>query len=299
MGLALLPNCDSPCASVEVPGGDFLRGRGSEVCSDCVAGCPAAVQNASATACFDDSETPEKTVTISSFKLDRYLVTVGRMKKFVEAFGAWRLAGNPTMLAGANPANQETGYRTGWALNSTATGLQNFLGCTAGGTSTYTSGHDEYPVNCVNWMQAFAFCIWDGGRLPSEAEWEYAAAGGSENRLYPWGATAPDATRARYGATDALVPVGSYSAGAARWGHLDMAGLLWEWVFDVFDAAYYDDLNACINCSNWSITAGTRVLRGGMYNGTIASGTMRATRRHSYVADPANAPYFAGFRCAR
>jgi hypothetical protein len=55
-----------------------------------------------------------------------------------------------------------------------------------------TPSAESHPMNCINWYEANAFCIWDGGRLPSEAEWNYTAAGGSQQRQYPWGATAPD-----------------------------------------------------------------------------------------------------------
>ena len=58
------------------------------------------------------------------------------------------------------------------------------------GTSTYTpqpSQNDNLPVSCVSWTEAYAFCIWDGGFLPSDAEWGYAAAGGSAQREFPWG----------------------------------------------------------------------------------------------------------------
>lgn len=257
--------------------------------------------------CYSN-ETPQNSTTISAFKLDKYLVTVARMKKFLEDYNTWR-ATNPTAGAGANPADPtNTGYRSGWStgmsgLNLTASGFANSLACisstgTSTGTSTYTaSGNDNYPVNCINWVQAFAFCIWDGGRLPSEAEWEYAAAGGAENRLYPWGSAAPDSTLAVFGGGNALHDVGSKPAGAARWGHLDMAGLVWEWVFDWYDAGYYSAPN-CVDCSAYAVGVYDRVVRGGSYSNTIDSGAMRSARRFSASGTISPPPAY-GFRCAR
>jgi formylglycine-generating enzyme len=299
----LMCNGESCCTTIEVPGGTFLRGRGSESCSEadgCEEGCPDVVRLGSATGCDDEyNETPENAATIGAFKLDKYPVTVGRMKNFIQAYDAWRLAGNPAIYAGAGPAGQNTGYRTGWSekLNATSVGLEMALGCDDGDISTFASGHDDYPINCVSWIQAFAFCIWDGGRLPSEAEWEYAAAGGAENRLYPWGAAAPDVMLARFDASDPLVPVGSFPAGKARWGHHDMAGLVWEWVADLYANDYYD-ANSCLNCCNWSASVGQRVLRGGSYVNDVASGAMRAARRFHMYADASPSDAY-GFRCAR
>ena len=64
-------------------------------------------------------------------------------------------------------------------------------------------------MNCIDWYTAYAFCIWDGGRLASEAEWNFAAAGGSEQRYYPWGDASLDPTLASYGCTEGVWDGGS------------------------------------------------------------------------------------------
>jgi formylglycine-generating enzyme required for sulfatase activity len=91
----------------------------------------------------------------------------------------------------------------------------------------------DHPVNCVDWPAADAYCRWRGGSLPTEAQWEYAAAG-ADGRLYPWGNGAPDTSRLNW--RDRLnastAPVGSHSAGASPFGLLDMAGNVREWTSD-------------------------------------------------------------------
>src|SRR6185503_5212427 len=100
-------------------------------------------------------------------------------------------------------------------------------------------------MNCVSWFEAFAFCAWDGGRLPTETEWNYAAAGGNEQRVYPWGANI-DLTKASYDCAgdgsgtgtpncmfSDMLPVGSRSPqGDGKWGQADLAGNVWEWTLD-------------------------------------------------------------------
>ncbi|WP_438023210.1 formylglycine-generating enzyme family protein [Sorangium sp. So ce233] len=68
--------------------------------------------------------------------------------------------------------------------------------------------NEARPIRCVSWSVAFAFCAWDGGRLPTEAEWNHASAGGSEQREYPWGNAFPNSTYAVYDAAGSAV-VGS------------------------------------------------------------------------------------------
>jgi formylglycine-generating enzyme required for sulfatase activity len=124
----------------------------------------------------------------------------------------------------------------------------------------------------VTWYEAYAFCIWDGGFLPSEAEWYYAASGGSEQRLYPWGSTPPGANADLavygdyyYGAdcngiARSIAPVGSAVAGNGRWGQSDLAGNLQEWNLDWFVGFTVP----CTDCA--SLASGSqRVQRGGSF----------------------------------
>ncbi len=143
--------------------------------------------------------------TISTFSLDKYLVTVGRFRQFVAAWNDGYLpaegSGIHTHLngglglvnAGATSADGGVEYETGWdAVNWNNTGdvdpttanLTSGCGGDAYATWTDTPGSQEnLPISCVTWYEAYAFCIWDGGFLPSAAEWEYAAAGGDQQLL--------------------------------------------------------------------------------------------------------------------
>ena len=252
---------------------------------------------ASQAAAFDASVS---TVTLDPIWLDKYEVTVGRFKKFVAGYDAWRAAGNPRAGAGASAA-PNSGWDSHWDENwppADAAALTALVDC--GPTfSTWHTNDDVAPMNCVNWFEAFAFCIWDGGRLPTEVEWEHAASDDQFARTYPWGDGAPNATLAVYNTgpgNAAILPVGSKPAGAGKWGHLDLAGSVSEWVFDAW-AEGFPSSAICDNCAR-TVPVDVRVARGGSYFDVNTQSLASADRGAPELSTSARA-YVLGFRCAR
>ena len=253
--------------------------------------------------------------TVSNFRLDKYLVTVGRFRQFVTAWngGAGYTppagSGQHTRLnGGSGLAATAGGYETGWVASDdsniapTTTNLSVTCGASYATWTPSPETQETLPISCVNWYEAYAFCIWDGGFLPSEAEWEYAAAGGSQQREYPWGTAAPGTGNqyAIYGCdypsgsgtctgVTNVAPVGTATLGAGLWGQLDLVGQLWEWNLD-----FYAPYAACVDCADLT-AASYRVRRGGNFDFD-----------GSYLVPPArdyDPPTYRleslGFRCAR
>jgi formylglycine-generating enzyme len=245
--------------------------------------------------------------TVSDFRLDKYEITVGRFRQFIAAWvGGWRPAAGAGkhvhLNSGSGLVNvgtgggYEPGWDTNWAsqLSATTSGWDTNLACTTGTTWTSTAGANErMPINCLFWYDAAAFCIWDGAFLPSEAEWNHASTGGSDQRVYPWSSpansTTIDATYAVFGVGSAAL-VGSKPKGEGRYGQLDLGGNMGEWVLD-WNATY---VNPCVDCAYTTVTT-NRILRGGFY-GNVDTATVTSSR-------PGGLPYqrnhSRGARCAR
>ena len=217
---------------------------------------------------------------ISGFRLDKYLVTVGRFRQFVAAWNSGYTppagSGKHTHLNGGSGLKATAGgYEPGWVATDDSNVAPTDANLACGGTHTTwtnTAGAQEtLPINCVNWYEAYAFCVWDGGFLPSEAEWEYAAAGGGQQREYPWGSTDPgmNSQHAIYGDyftgnPTYIAPVGTATMGAGLWGQLDLVGDLWEWNLDGY-APYVDPCTDCID----AIAASSRAIRGGYFHSGV------------------------------
>lgn len=257
---------ESCCQSLLIPGGEFKRDYDPEV--------------------FNEGNFPAQ---ISPFFLDKFEVTVGRMKQFVAAYTSVK----SKLKEGDGKSDHvvgDTGWSISYDLPLDAPALITDL---KSENPTWLDEEENIrlPINSVTFNVAYAFCIWDGGRLPTEAEWNFAAAGGNEQRTYPWGAPPATDEHGYFGAVDHLLPttVGSFAKGNGRWGHADLSGNVSEWVLDY----YYEDYpELCKDCLASTSTA-MRVIRGVAY-------TAGAENQYVGVRTGESVPRGdIGFRCAR
>ncbi len=304
---------ESCCTSLLVAGGTFYRS-------------------------FDNVTYTDKShpATVSDFRLNKYEITVGRFRQFVSAWVAgWR----PTAGSGKHThlntskglSTTQNGYETGWdpswnGLFPKSVAEWNSDLVQWGGTWTPSPGANEnQPVGNQSWYDAYAFCIWDGGFLPSEAEWNYAAAGGggpTGQRVFPWStpptSTTDDCAHANYAhylagtstppgsqvcasadcnggcLTELPNNVGSESPlGDGAYGQTDLAGNMEEWVLDV-SASY---VTPCVDCVNLATGSGRACRGGGWSADATRNGNLRISSRWNF--GPESRYNDMGSRCAR
>jgi formylglycine-generating enzyme required for sulfatase activity len=293
--------CDPACDSGG-PGAGSNCGTGGD--EDCC-GSPA-ITGGSFSRSYDVVNYTNDTyvATVADFELDTFEVTVGRFREFVDA-GLGNQASPPSAGDGAHPLIADSGWDASWntelAVDKSALIARLNCDLTFQTWSDTAGANDVEPINCVTWYEAFAYCAWSGGRLPTEAEWNYAASGGDEHRVYPWG-DGIDHDLAVWGcetdgvpgcAGDDIVQVGSRSPqGDGRWGQADLAGGMSEWVLDRFQDPYP---MPCSNCAAVSFGSG-RMRRGGAWNENNANRLRNGSRES---ANPSQGSTYLGFRCAR
>ena len=232
--------------------------------------------------------------------------------------------GNPEGVGLVDGYPQHAVTLSGYCIDKTEVTVKAYRACVAAKGCSATDlkvdlhcnreDRPDHPINCVDWNQATAYCKWADKRLPTEAEWEYAARG-ADGRAYPWGNEAPSAKRlnacgsecaalrkreqrrwsAMYEAGDGwetTAPVSSFPDGKSPFGALDMAGNVWEWTGDWID--HYPA--EAVTDPQGAKTGTQRVFRGGSWGNNRAR-DVRAVER-AWDA-PANAGDGIGFRCAR
>ena len=229
----------------------------------------------------NDDEQPVHTVALDAFFMDIYEVTNAQFKAFVEANPQWQKDNIDDQFHWGS-------YLRDWDGND------------------YPVGKANHPVVFVSWYAAVAYANWAGKRLPTEAEWEYAARGGLAGQTYPWGDTITDADANYGGNVGGTTPVGEYAAN--DYGLYDMAGNVWEWCLDKYDPDFYSVSGKGRNPLSGAVTiqeildnfasvrtSSLRVLRGGSWLNTAQG--LRVAGRNWYA--PAGTFGSFGFRCAR
>ena len=219
---------------------------------------------------------PKHKVKVRSFFIDKYLVTNSQFKKFVDRYPDWQAGKVRAQLDNGN-------YLKHWVQGS------------------FAADKENHPVVNVNWYAATAYCNAQGKRLPSEAEWEYAARGGLESPLFPWGDAPANPKLANYsaGQLHRTSPVGSYPPNG--YGIYDMAGNVWEFLADEWGK--YPASPEGIQVSPKSSHHRTpfmeirtrRVIRGGSFDGDPIN--LWVEYRDSHPPDGSQP--FVGFRCAK
>jgi formylglycine-generating enzyme required for sulfatase activity len=201
----------------------------------------------------EDDHMPPHEVTVDGFIMDRHEVTNAEYAEFVREVGR----NDPEF----------------WGIDELESGPE----------------FPDHPVVGITWRDAADYCEWRGMRLPTEAEWEYAARGGLEGKKWPWGdELTPE--KANYNPSDGLKSVGSYPPNG--YGLYDMAGNTAEWTADFYDPDYYASSPAD-NPTGPEKTKYRVVRGGGWHSGPYCTRVYRRLGLLAYWVDIA-----VGFRCA-
>jgi eukaryotic-like serine/threonine-protein kinase len=197
---------------------------------------------------FDDGggQVTQASLT-AAFWVDRDEVTVARFRRWLDA-GSLPPCGVGTCSLDANgPYANAMQWQGAWSMFLPNSEYADPGECTNAGEAndarpTFDAGDERFPIVCVNWYQAVALCASEGKRLLTETEWYYVASGRGEGRAFPWGFTAPagcdralwrnEAGAPSFNGCGFPLPVGSAPGGASRDGVRDLAGSVYEWVWD-------------------------------------------------------------------
>ncbi len=243
------------------------------------------------------NSTPKHTVNLQPFYLDKFLVTNAQFFAFTRRFekedSSEKLARLDQPFTEEDPRSKYADRKNlkHWVDGHVPVGLEN------------------HPVTNVTWYDAVAYCRWQGKRLPTEAEWEFAARGGS-NPIFPWGDASADPSRANYSASNlgTTSPVGNYPANP--YGLYDMAGNVWQFTADEWapypsappkkqkadkNGAPSDLGNLHLHAFDFLSVTTRRVIRGGSFGGAPVN--LWVEYRDSHPPDGAQP--FVGFRCAK
>ncbi|MDX2935526.1 formylglycine-generating enzyme family protein [Streptomyces ipomoeae] len=255
-----------------------------------------------------DGEGPVREVTVRPFRISRHAVTNAEFARFVDATGyvteaerfGWSYVFASFLPAALRRAGRRVEEAPWWCA------VRGAYWNAPEGPGSDTAGREDHPVVHVSWFDADAYCRWAGGRLPTEAEWEYAARGGLEQARYPWGDELtpggehhcniwqghfPTKNLAEDGYRG-TAPVDTYEPNG--YGLYNVAGNVWEWCADWWSTAHG---SGPLTDPAGPPTGSAKVIRGGSYLCHLSyCNRYRVAARTSNTPDSTTG--HMGFRCA-